>query len=156
MARNDDQVAKMAELMFTLRQKCSLKDLHFVKRFGISSAEYNCLIQFYGMSSIGMKELGEHLSITPGGVTRIITSLEEKKLVKREIDPDDRRGINVNLTEQGERIVSDIRRASLELHNEILKQIKPDQHGAIVGAIEQLLGAIDTWLVTNSETELNG
>ena len=156
MARNDDQVAKMAELMFTLRQKCALKDLHFVKRFGISSAEYNCLIQFYCTGSIGMKELGERLIITPGGVTRIITSLEEKELVKREIDPDDRRGINVKLTEQGELVVNDIRRASLELHKEILKQIKPTQHGAVFGAIEQLLDAIDTWLVANSETKLNG
>lgn len=156
MTRNDNQVAKIAELMFTLRQKCALKDLHIVKRFGILSAEYHCLIQFYGAGSIGMKDLGERLSITPGGVTRIVTSLEEKELVRREIDPDDRRGINVKLTERGELLVNDIRRASLELHEDILKEIKPAQHGAVVGAIEQLLDAIDTWLVAKSETESNG
>ena len=156
MDRNDNQVARIAELMFTLRQKCALKDLHIVRRFGISSAEYHCLIQFYGAGSIGMKDLGERLSITPGGVTRIVTSLEEKELVRREIDPEDRRGINVKLTEKGEQLVNGIREASLELHEDILKEIEPAQHGAVVGAIEQLLEAIDIWLDENSETELNG
>ncbi len=153
MAADNGRVTKLADLIFTLRQKCTLKDLYVFKRAGVSSAEYNCLMQFFGLSGIGMKELGERLDITPGGVTRIITGLEEKGIVERRIDPEDRRGINVILTGKGEEIVHNIREASLELHAEIIDSIEPDNRESVIEAMEQLINAINSWIETRSEME---
>jgi len=156
MYAENNNVSKLADLIFTLRQKCALKDHYVVRRAGISPAEYNCLMQFFGTGTIGMKELGERLDITPGGVTRIITGLEEKGIVERRIDSEDRRGINVILTRRGERIVDDIRDTSLELHAEIIERIDPSSRQKVIKAIEQLILAINDWLETNSGIEDGG
>lgn len=153
MHAGNNNVSKLADLIFTLRQKCAMKDHYVVRRAGISQAEYNCLIQFFDAGTIGMKELGERLDITPGGVTRIITGLEEKGIVERRIDSEDRRGINVILTPRGKRIVGEIRNTSLELHAEIIERIDPSSRQKVVEAIEQLILAINNWLETNNKIE---
>ena len=153
MHADNNTVSRLADLIFTLRQKCSLKDHYVVRRAGISQAEYNCLSQFFDGGTIGMKELGERLDITPGGVTRIITGLEEKGIVERRIDAEDRRGINVVLTPRGEEIVGEIRRTSLELHAEIIERIDPASRQKVIDVVEQLILAINGWLESNRETE---
>jgi len=151
MNTDKDLTAQMAEVIFSLRQKCALKDLYFVKTLGITAAEYNCLVQFFNADSLGVKELAEKLDITPGGVTRIITSLEEKKIVTRRISPEDRRGINVILTAKGKKMVKQIRQASMDLHAEILAQIDPQSRVAVVNAVKKLIEAIDSWLKAHDE-----
>lgn len=146
MIITNDQTVRMAELVFTLRQKCALKDLYFVKTLSISSAEYNCLVQFFKTDSMGVKQLAERLDITPGGVTRIVTSLEEKGLIERRISPEDRRSVDVYLTPKGHEMVADIRQEWLELHGEILNQIEPEYREPVLQAMEKLTRAIDNWL----------
>lgn len=154
MGTREDQIGKMADLIFTLRQKCALKDLYFVKKTGITTAEYNCLIQFYTKDNLSMKELSERLDITPGGVTRIVASLEGKNIVRRKISPEDRRGIKVTLTKKGNRIVREMREASLEVHKEILSNINPKFREPVLNAIELLIKAINHWLEIHRCTRL--
>lgn len=47
------------------------------------------------------KELGEHLGIRPASVSELLMKLERKGLVLREKDEQDRRSIQVRLTEAG-------------------------------------------------------
>ena len=144
--KNKSLAEKMANLVFTLRQKCAAKDMVFVRRLHITPAEFNCLLQFFNHDGLNVKDLAQRLHITPGGVTRIVTSLEKKGILKREIAPNDRRGILVSLTEKGKEVVYQIKHASEELHGEILDKIEDEHREAIVFAVEQLIGAIDEWL----------
>ena len=146
MILHDDAYNKIAELIFKLRQKCALKDIYFMKLFGISQSEYNCLVQFFEVNSMGVKDLAERLDITPGGVTRIITSLENKGYVERRISLDDRRNINVLLTSQGRKLVKKMRRAAIDIHREIFDQIDPSERETVAAAIQTLLNALDSWL----------
>ncbi len=145
---NDDKLTlQMAELIFQLRQKCAAKDSYFVKTLEISVAEYNCLVQFFETPNFSVKELAERLDITSGGVTRIITSLEERGYIRRTISSEDRRGIKVALTDKGCRIVSEIREASTQVHGNILEQIKPEKRKQVLEGIKRLNSALDTWLL---------
>ncbi len=136
----------MAKLVFDLRQKCARKDNYFVHTLDVSLAEYNCLVQFFDATTLGVKELSARLDISPGGVTRIISSLEEKGIIKRRISSEDRRNIDVILTKKGIRIVDKIRQASFELHAEIISHIEPEHRKAVLDALEQLTFAIDSWV----------
>ncbi len=147
MKANHQQMAeKMAELVFILRQKCTAKDMVIVKRMNITPAEFNCLLQFLSNEQLAVKSLAERLHITPGGVTRIVTSLEKKGIVKRDIAPYDRRGIIVSLTRKGKDVVHQIKHVSEELHGEILEEIEAEHREAIIRAISYLIRAIDRWL----------
>ncbi|GAB3483559.1 MarR family winged helix-turn-helix transcriptional regulator [Amycolatopsis cihanbeyliensis] len=48
-----------------------------------------------------MAELAERLQVVPRAVTPVVDALEEAGLVRREIDPDNRRSTLVTLTEEG-------------------------------------------------------
>jgi DNA-binding MarR family transcriptional regulator len=103
-------------------------------------------VQFFEVNSMGVKDLAERLEITPGGVTRIITSLENKGYVERRISLDDRRNINVLLTSQGKKLVKKMRRAAIDIHREIFDQIDPSERETVAAAIQTLLNALDSWL----------
>ena len=51
--------------------------------------------------SVGMKGLGKELRCDPSFVTAIADGLEERGLVRREADPEDRRAKNLVLTSKG-------------------------------------------------------
>jgi DNA-binding MarR family transcriptional regulator len=54
----------------------------------------------------GMKvsELSSKMHVTSPSITQLVTNLEERGLVERKMDPDDRRSVLVNLTEKGDDI----------------------------------------------------
>ena len=144
MATNN--IGKMADLVLTLRQKCLAKDRLMVKNFTVSYAEYNCVCLFFEYDVLSVKELADKLDITSGGVTRIITSLEEKGYLIREIDAEDRRGINVSLTPKGKEIAKEIRQTSLDIHEEILGLVGKEKAEVVLEGVKNLVGALEVWL----------
>ena len=58
-----------------------------------------------------MTELADHLGIVPRSVTTVIDALEEAGLVRREIDPHNRRAIRLHLTDRGRAVRDDMREA---------------------------------------------
>ena len=58
-----------------------------------------------------MTELADRLDIVPRSLTTVVDALEEAGLVRREIDPRNRRAILLRLTERGEAVRGDLRLA---------------------------------------------
>ncbi|HSG28611.1 MAG TPA: MarR family transcriptional regulator [Candidatus Krumholzibacterium sp.] len=149
--RKDETILRIADLVFQLRQKCSIKDQFLVSRMGISLGDYNCLMLFFDSSSMGMKEMSERLGITPGGVTRVVAGLEKQGLVERRISLQDRRNIDVVLTGQGEQAIDEIKQASIEMHTKIIDKLEPSVRGKVVESIESLVAAIGEWFEENGK-----
>lgn len=61
--------------------------------------------------AIRPSELAEHLRITPRSVTEVVDGLEERGLVRRAADPDDRRATLITLTPSGAEVVRAVRAA---------------------------------------------
>ena len=60
----------------------------------------------HGPTRLGV--VAEHLRIAPRSATDVIDRLEERSLVAREPDPDDRRAMTVQLTPQGEAVLAQV------------------------------------------------
>ena len=58
-----------------------------------------------------MTELADRLGIVPRSLTTVIDALEEAGLVRREVDPRNRRAILLRLTERGAQVREDLRAA---------------------------------------------
>src|ERR1700723_3088331 len=58
-----------------------------------------------------MTELADRLGIVPRSVTTVIDALEEAGLVRREVDPHNRRAIRLHLTDRGVSVRDDMREA---------------------------------------------
>ncbi len=147
------EFSNIAKLIFTLRQKCALKDSYFVKKMGISLAEFNCLVQFYENDVLSVKELNEKLDLTPGGITRVLTLLEKKGFIKRRISLEDRRSIDVFLTKKGKDMVQRLQKEASKLHEEIFTQLDESSREELVISIEKLMQIIDKWLKQNEQVE---
>lgn len=70
-------------------------------------------------TGIPMKVLSDERNCTPAMITKLITGLEERGLVKRELSTDDRRGVKVCVTQKG----YDVWQHEHERYHRILEEI---------------------------------
>lgn len=78
---------------------------------GVSKMEFYTLEQLHRQRSLHPDAEGMHVSglagrihASPSAVSRMLRGLEEKELVKRSVDPKDRRNTYISLTEKGEMV----------------------------------------------------
>jgi DNA-binding MarR family transcriptional regulator len=69
----------------------------------ISLSWYDVLIELYEAPEkrLRMTELAERVVLSRSGLTRLVDRLEERDFLRRETDPQDRRGFYVLITEAG-------------------------------------------------------
>ena len=76
-------------------------DRRTLDRFGLTISQYGLLMQLRDGSGKRLTTLSERLLLAKSTITRAVDQLESGGLVKRIVDPDDRRAQRVVLTEQG-------------------------------------------------------
>jgi DNA-binding MarR family transcriptional regulator len=86
-----------------------------------------------------MTELADHLGIVPRSLTTVVDALEKAGLVRREIDPDNRRAIRLHLTEHGAAVRDDMREARRRAAEDLLAPLTDKDRKALL----QLLSRID-------------
>src|SRR3954451_9504275 len=106
---------RIAELWVTgrlsrLGQHLADRDDAVFRRFGVSRGEFGLLsaLRVSGPAHrLSPTQLGRGLMLSSAGVTSRLDRLERRGLVARLPDPADRRGIIVELTEEGLKLVDD-------------------------------------------------
>jgi len=79
------------------------KQAHALRAHGLTGTQYNTLriLRGAGERALTCSDIGERL-VTPGpDVTRILDRLENRGLVRRQRDEDDRRVVRARITEKG-------------------------------------------------------
>lgn len=69
-----------------------------------------------------MKDIAEHLYITPPSATSMINKLEKSNLIKRTTDPKDRRSVYIELTSTGKKF---IKKFNKEIESHLTKILSP-------------------------------
>lgn len=81
--------------------------------------------------------IGKKVLLTSGSITAAIDRLELRKLVRRTVDPQDRRARIVHLTETGEQLIKDgIQRHAMDLE-ETLAVLKPGERAELVRLLKK-------------------
>lgn len=76
-----------------------------LEEFGINTTQLHLLFEIAHESNINQEMIAARCNINKGAVARSIRKLEEKGLVKREIDKNNRRQNRLSLTKDGEDIL---------------------------------------------------
>ncbi|MDC8759432.1 MarR family winged helix-turn-helix transcriptional regulator [Janthinobacterium fluminis] len=79
-----------------------------VRQFGLTHAQFDIIATLGNTPGMAYKELGEKTLITKGTLTGVIDRLEQKGLVARARNSDDKRSYFVSLTGNGERVFADV------------------------------------------------
>ena len=139
-----DHMAEMLDLILHLVKICQFKEQYFASLYNLTTVEMRCLQCFESNNSVSIKELAKSMELTPGRITHILTSLEKKKLITREIDKDDRRGINVNLTNKAIPFIKNLRENYVQFHENLLKNIPEEKRDIIKTALQELTKAFES------------
>jgi DNA-binding MarR family transcriptional regulator len=83
-----------------------------------------------------VNDLAQRLGLNQSSVTRLVSRLEEKGLARRDVCPDDGRGVYAVITEQGESLVREVRGPYEERIGELLR----DASGEVLHLDVQGLG----------------
>ena len=87
---------------------------------------------------VPLSELAECNKCVRSNVTQLVDRLEADGLVRREADPDDRRGTLASLTPEGRKSFIQAREVIQLQEQEILKVLNPKEAAALVRVLEEL------------------
>jgi DNA-binding MarR family transcriptional regulator len=95
-------------------------DAELRQQHKLAVSEFDVLITLFNApdNRLGMSALAREAMLSPAGITHLVTRLERDRLVKREVDPADRRKWFTVLTENGDRAL----RAARLTHNTVLRR----------------------------------
>lgn len=127
-----------------LVRRFALAERADVECCGVTVAQAATLEALYREGGLRLGDLGRRLGITPSTLTRNLTRLEEKDLVTKVPDPDDRRASQVVLTASGAKAARTVEDQEEAFASAILEQLPHDQVSTILDSLEELLGAIRT------------
>jgi len=140
-----EMARKLADLTFNLEKICQEKEQFFAASFDLTAIEFRCLKYIRDNNNLTVKQLADGVGLTASRVTYLITSLEKKNLLTREIDVKDRRNIRITLTANANPIIKKAERQHVCVHESILRLIPELNQNDVVQSLDVLLSAIRTW-----------
>ena len=107
-------------LMMLHRTALQALDSELRQRHGLAVTEFDVLITLFNAPErrLGMSALSDRVFLSPAGTTHLVTRLERDGMVRREVDPADRRKWFTVLTPEGDRILREAR----PTHNGVLRR----------------------------------
>ena len=115
-----DEWASWNALLLLNRLVLQDLDAELRREHGLAVTEFDVLITLFNAPDrrLGMSALAEQVMLSPAGTTHLVTRLERDRLVRREVDPMDRRKWFTVLTDGGD----DALRAARTTHNAVLRR----------------------------------
>jgi len=94
------------------------------------------------------EELEEHLAVTKSAVSQMISSLEEKGYIMREIDKNDRRKFELSITGKGQELVEELRNTMDSVIKKTITRFGEDNMRQFIGLFNQFA---DTLAIVREE-----
>jgi DNA-binding MarR family transcriptional regulator len=85
-----------------------------------------------------MTDLADHLGIAPRSVTTVIDALEEAGLVRREVDPKNRRAIRLHLTDRGLAVRDEMLQARHRAADDLFAPLSPEDRKTLGDLLSRL------------------
>ena len=116
-----------------------------LQRFNLSEVEFLLLaaIRTAPDQRPAPRDLLDTLMVTSGGLTNRIDRLEAAGLVGRTANPEDRRGIRLQLTDAGRQLVDQVTTAYVENQNDVLDAaLREDERDTLTRLLRKLLASL--------------
>lgn len=134
---------QLREIIRILERKLGvLKDDQF-SCCSITMPQCHALVEIGRAKSISLNELAEILNLENSTMSRTVNNLVKNELVKRDIDPQDRRYVTISLTDKGHKLYEGIEDKMNLYYQEIYKAIPENKKQQVLESIEILIKAID-------------
>ena len=107
----------------------------------VSPSQYGVLMALGKTGPLGQQRLAELVGVDPRNAVPIIDALAAHGLVRREVDPLDRRRRVLDLTAKGRRVVGDLASVGAEIEHDLLSPLTPAEQATLRRMLRALLDA---------------
>jgi DNA-binding MarR family transcriptional regulator len=116
----------MRELVRVYQAFSAYSEAH-IRQFDLTPAQFDVIATLGNTNGMSMGEIGHKTLITKGTLTGVIDRLIQKQLVYREIPPDNRRRVIVQLTPQGQQVFEQVFPAHVAHLQERFETLEPSE-----------------------------
>ena len=137
----DVDPVQLADLLHGLTRRLRREQADGLAPLGLTPAQGRALriiARGEDEEPLRMTELADRLGIVPRSVTTVIDALEEAGLVRREIDPRNRRAILLRLTERGAGVRDDLREARRRAAEDLFAPLSAGDRETLAGLLRLL------------------
>ena len=142
---NDELAEKQAneiiEIFRSIKKASSSKFEKSAKKYGFTAPQLGVIFHLHMMPSITLQSLSEHMNLTKSTVSGIVDRLEKQGVVTREIPKDNRRIVNLSISEEFKKN-NDICKMKKEFMadfiSESIKNTNPEEVEKMICGLRQL------------------
>jgi DNA-binding MarR family transcriptional regulator len=117
----------------------------FLGPLEVTSAQFMVIVNLAGREcATSASELCKGISYDAGAMTRMLDRLEVKGLVRRTRSPDDRRLVNLELTQAGKDAYPRMRQISMQVLNRALRDFTQDEAKTLQSLLQRMGNNIGT------------
>ncbi len=143
MGNSKKDAAELREMIRKLERKLGVLDEREMSCCGVTMAQCHALVEIGRSREISLNELAEMLNLENSTMSRTVNNLVNGELVKRDIDPQDRRYVNISLTESGNKIFTGIEESMSIYYGRIYNAIPQEKREQVIESLQLLLEAFD-------------
>jgi DNA-binding MarR family transcriptional regulator len=133
------QYNKETSIGYALTTTLNLLRKHFnreIKKFDLSSEQYGVLKLISEEKQLTPTQIAELLNRDKATITRIIKSLDNKKLIKKE--QINNRSFYVKLTDESKKIIKDVDKIALKYQKKIIDEIGEDKIKEMLSTLKKI------------------
>ena len=135
----DQDPAQLADQLYRLTRRLRGAQAQRLAPLGLTPAQERALrLITRSEEPPRMTELADRLGIVPRSLTTVIDALEEAGLVRREIDPRNRRAILLLLTDQGAAVRDELREARRRAAEDLFAPLSETDRETLAGLLARL------------------
>ena len=122
----DEQTKQLSGLLEDMMYNFGTHDMSSNCCENISHGEFRALRVISRLDRCTMQDIAKSIAVTKSGATRIVSRLEDKKLVRRMNDQNDGRICCVQLSKEGKSLISRLTEEPAKKMTTILSAMEPD------------------------------
>ncbi len=144
-----EQAELIAALTLKIEKFCRIKEEFFTEKFNLTPAEFRCMRYIRDNIIVTTKTIARDMNLTAGRITHLLGALEEKKMINRQIDCQDRRSVLISLTSEANEFINKAFIEYTDLHIDILKYLPKNKRKSIIQDMEYFFNALRKWANDN-------
>jgi DNA-binding MarR family transcriptional regulator len=112
---------------------------------GLKTGQFQVLATLRGRDPLPMSasDLARAIVLTSGGMTPVLDQLEERGLITRQIDPEDRRARRITITEKGRSLINRAMEQRVARHRSLNAALSIEEREGLSAILRKLLIAVE-------------
>ena len=124
-----------------------LKFLFFPDQWSSAFLDYSkneilSLLLLYRKTTVNMTEIAEYINAPLNTATGVVARLEKKQMVERQRDSEDRRIVNILLTEKAEAFVSEEKKLIEHYFTEVYQSLTDEEKNAAISIVNKVVSVL--------------